>query len=112
MWFKQHPWVFPIIIGVIGFLYITLNICANVESKKIQARGENRHVSGIPFLGGIHLLIAGLISPCKWLALLSVLDYTFWEFIYVVFFYERRNKPKEEAEAEEKKDSEREFSGK
>ena len=113
MWFKQHPWVFPIIIGVIGFLYITLNICANVESKKIQARGEDRHVSGIPFLGGIHLLIAGLISPCKWLALLSVLDYTFWEFIYVVFFYERRNKPKEEAEAEEeKKDSEREFSGK
>ncbi|MBR7019711.1 MAG: hypothetical protein IKI15_01480 [Lachnospiraceae bacterium] len=114
MWFKQHPWVFPIIIGVIGFLYIILNICANVESKKIQARGEDRHVSGIPWLGGIHLLIAGLISPCKWLALLSVLDYTFWEFIYVVFFYERRNKPKEEEaeEVEEKKDSDGEFGGK
>ena len=100
MWVKQHPWVFPAILGGIGILYIFINIMANVESKRIQARGEDRHVSGIPFLGGIHLLIAGLISPCKWLALLSVLDYTFWEFLYVVLIYERRNKPKEDKESD------------
>ena len=82
-------------------MYIFINILANVESKKIQARGEDRHVSGIPFLGGIHLLIAGLISPCKWLALSSVLDYTFWEFLYVVLIYERRHKPKEDKEDKE-----------
>ncbi len=38
--------------------------------------------SGVPFIGGIHFLIAGLISPCKWLALLCLLDYAFIGSIY------------------------------
>ena len=80
MWFKQHPWVFPVVLGVIGILWIMLNIKAEIESRK-----QGRFISGIPFIGGIHLLIAGLISPIKWLALLSVLDYTFWMFIYCIF---------------------------
>ena len=85
MWFRMHPWVFPIIIGGIGVLYLIGNIGAIIETKKIQAKGSDHHISGIPFLGGIHLLIAGLISPIKWLALLCVLDYTFWSFLYAVF---------------------------
>ena len=85
MWFKMHPWVFPIIIGSIGILYLIVNIAAITETKKIQARGSDHHISGIPFLGGIHLLIAGLISPIKWLALLCVLDFTFWWFLYAIF---------------------------
>ena len=85
MWIKMHPWVFPIIIGGIGILYILINIGAVIETKKIQAKGSDHHISGIPFLGGIHLLIAGLISPIKWLALLCILDYTFWEFLYAVW---------------------------
>ena len=86
MWFKMHPWVFPIIIGIIGFLYIAINIGAALETKKIQKAGSDHHVSGIPILGGIHLLIAGLISPCKWLALLFVLDYTIWILVFSGFF--------------------------
>lgn len=86
MWFKMHPWVFPIIIGSIGILYLIYNIGAIIETKRIQAKGSDHHISGIPFLGGIHLLIAGLISPIKWLTLLCVLDYTFWSFVYAVFF--------------------------
>ena len=85
MWFRMHPWVFPIIIGGIGVLYLIYNTGAIIETKKIQAKGADHHISGIPFLGGIHLLIAGLISPIKWLALLCVLDYTFWSFLYAVF---------------------------
>ena len=85
MWFRMHPWVFPIIIGGIGVLYLIYNTGAIIETKKIQAKGSDHHISGIPFLGGIHLLIAGLISPIKWLALLCVLDYTFWSFLYAVF---------------------------
>ena len=85
MWFKMHPWVFPIIFIVIGILYIFINIGAALETRKIQRQGSDHHVSGIPILGGIHLLIAGLISPCKWLALLFVLDYTIWLFIYSIF---------------------------
>ena len=82
----MHPWVFPIIIGIIGFLYIAINIGAALETKKIQKAGSDHHVSGIPILGGIHLLIAGLISPCKWLALLFVLDYTIWMLVFSSFF--------------------------
>ena len=85
MWFKMHPWVFPIIIGGIGILYLIINIGAIIETKKNQAKGSDHHISGIPFLGGIHLLIAGLISPIKWLALFCVLDYTLWSFLYAVF---------------------------
>ena len=77
----MHPWVFPTIIGSIGILYLIYNIGAIIETKKIQAKGSDHHISGIPFLGGIHILIAGLISPIKWLALLCVLDYTFWSFL-------------------------------
>ncbi len=84
MWFKEHPWVFPGIIGGIGVLYIIYNIAAAMTSKKMQREGIDRHISGFPFLGGIHILIAGLISPCKWFALLCVLDYTFWSFLYAV----------------------------
>ena len=99
MWFRMHPWVFPIIIGGIGVLYLIYNTGAIIETKKIQAKGSDHHISGIPFLGGIHLLIAGLISPIKWLALLCVLDYTFWSFLYAVFVGDRFKKndaPEEE----------------
>ena len=99
MWFRMHPWVFPIIIGGIGVLYLIYNTGAIIETKKIQAKGSDHHISGIPFLGGIHLLIAGLISPIKWLALLCVLDYTFWSFLYAVFFvgcFKKNDAPEEE----------------
>lgn len=92
MWFKMHPWVFPAIIGGIGIMYLIINVGAILETKKIQKEGSDHHVSGIPFLGGIHLLIAGLISPIKWLALLFVLDYTFWWFLYAFFIDFRFNK--------------------
>ena len=92
MWFKMHPWVFPAIIGVIGILYLIINVGAIIETKKIQKEGSDHHISGIPFLGGIHLLIAGLISPIKWLALLCVLDFTFWGFLYAIFIESRTKK--------------------
>ena len=76
----------------IGLLYLIINIGAIVESKKMQSRGEDHHVSGVPFLGGIHFLIAGLICPIKWLAILCVLDYTFLSFLYAVFIGDRFDK--------------------
>ena len=101
MWFKMHPWVFPIGFFAIGVLYIFINIGAAVESKKLQAQGSDHHVSGVPFLGGIHFLIGGLISPIKWLALLFFLDYTIWMFFYVVLFYEPLKKKAEEENKKE-----------
>ena len=100
MWVKMHPWVFPAVLGGIGLFWLIFNVAVIFENKKIQARGEDRHVSGIPFLGGIHLLIAGLISPIKWLALLCFLDYTFWMFLYAVFFCGAFAYPKDEDRSE------------
>ena len=45
MWFKMHPWVFPIIIGIIGILYVIYNIGAAITSIRIQKRGEDRQIS-------------------------------------------------------------------
>ncbi|MCR5518230.1 MAG: hypothetical protein K6F17_06625 [Lachnospiraceae bacterium] len=91
MWLKAHPWVFPIIIGCIGIMYLMINNHAIAMMKKLKKKGINRFISGIPFLGGIHLFIAGIISPCKWLALLFVLDYTIWYFLYAFFIGDRIN---------------------
>ena len=93
-WFQAHPWVIPAIIGGIGIIYMVFNVGAIIESKKLQAKGVDRHISGIPFLGGIHVLIAGLISPCKWLALFCIFDYTFWSFLYAVFVCDAFKKDK------------------
>ena len=98
VWIKMHPWVFPAIIGGIGILYLIINIGAVIETKKIQSNGSDHHISGIPLLGGIHLLIAGLISPVKWLAILCVLDYTFGSLIYAVFIADRIKKHNSDCE--------------
>ena len=77
----SHPWILPAIIGGIGVLYIVINLLAMRESKKAR-----KFISGIPFIGGVHLLLAGLMSPCRWLALLCLLDFTIWEFIVALFY--------------------------
>ncbi len=104
MWIKMHPWVFPAIIGGIGILYLIINIGAVIETQKIQSKGSDHHISGIPLLGGIHLLIAGLISPVKWLAILCVLDYTFWSLLYAVFIADRIKKDNSDCENDQQED--------
>ena len=108
MWFKMHPWVFPAIFAAIGILYLFINIGAARATKKLQAAGSDHHVSGIPLLGGIHFLIAGLISPCKWLALLCLLDYTFFSLLYAVFIGDRFDKTSAEEGDAGKWDEDRE----
>ena len=94
----MHPWVFPCIFWGIGFLYLIINVGANIETKKLRKKGIDYYVSGVPLLGGIHFLIAGLISPVKWLALLCVLDYTFLSFLYSKFTGDRSKKNEENDE--------------
>ncbi len=72
-----NPWIMPSIIGGIGILYICLNLMAIRAGKR-----QNRFVSGIPFIAGIHLFLAGLMSPIKLLSLLFLLDFTIWNFIF------------------------------
>ena len=76
---QNNPWLLPGIVGAIGIFWIVLNLNAIRISKK-----KNKYVSGIPFIGGIHLLLAGLMSPIRWLALLFLLDYSIWSFVWAL----------------------------
>ncbi len=89
MWLKMNPWVLPAIFGSIGLFYLIMGLSLMFGKKK-----KDHSVSGVPLFGGIHFLIAGLISPCKWLAFLCVLDYVFIGTIYKLICpnaYKREN---------------------
>ena len=60
-----------LILLAIGAMYIIINLTAARASKK-----EGRFISGIPLLGGVHIFIAFLLTPVKWLCVLCLLDYT------------------------------------
>lgn len=95
MWLKIHPWVLPAILGSIGLFYLIMGLGVLFGKNE-----TGRSVSGVPFIGGIHFLIAGLISPCKWLAFLCVLDYIFIGTIYNIFL----NKNKREKDLSNEQD--------
>jgi hypothetical protein len=79
----QHPlmkWAACIVLAPIGLFFLIMTYGALWQSKK-----TGRHISGVPFFGGVFIAAAFLLSPCKWLALLSLLDYGVWELPYLLF---------------------------
>lgn len=88
MWFIIHPWVMPVFLGAIGLLYFIVQIPIFFEKTKKDGRNH----SGVPFVGGLHFLIAGLISPCKWLAVFCLLDYAVIESVYKIINSARENR--------------------
>ena len=58
-----------IILMGVGLLCYVGNIYVLIINRK-----RKTHVSGIPFLGAILVLAGGLLTSCKWLALLALLD--------------------------------------
>lgn len=86
MWFKLHPWAMPGILGTIGLFYLIVQIPIFFEKNKKDGRNH----SGVPFIGGLHFLIGGLISPCKWLAVLCLLDYVVIGSIYNIIKHDKK----------------------
>ncbi len=100
--FRQYPiCIILLIIGLV-FLFITY-IGAPLESKR-----KGKFVSGVPMFGGICIAAAFLITPYKWLALLGLLDWQIFWFVFKVipenFLYERnlKNRPFPETINDEK----------
>lgn len=61
----------PGLLWIIGMVSLGITyIGAPLASKK-----SGHNVSGIPGVAFFVLLVAGLVSPCKWLAFLSLLDF-------------------------------------
>lgn len=67
-------------IAFFGVLGLVMTYGALIASKK-----SGKHISGVPLFGGFFLFIAGLVSPCKWLCLLFLLDYGYWELFYQLY---------------------------
>lgn len=68
---EQSIWLVSGIFWFLGLLaWVVTYIGAPRASKK-----SGKFVSGIPGVAFICFLIAGLISPCKWLALLALTDF-------------------------------------
>ena len=73
-------WYASIFIGIIGLIQVLLSYGALIISRK-----EKKQISGVPLFGGFFLFIAGLISPCRWLCFLFLLDYGCWEIAYALY---------------------------
>ena len=67
-------------IAFFGVFCLVMTYGALIASKK-----SGKHISGVPLFGGFFLFIAGLVSPCRWLCLLFLLDYGCWEIAYTLY---------------------------
>lgn len=70
--FINHYGVFLLLLGI-GLLLIIVSIAAGRAGR-----------SGVPLVGGLLIIIGGLTTPTKLLALLGLLDYGFWMFPCVI----------------------------
>lgn len=73
-------WILSIIIGSVGLFLLIFTYAAVIKSRK-----EGRFISGCPLIGGVFIFIAAMISPCKWLGLLCLLDYGVWMLPYSIY---------------------------
>ena len=73
-------WYAYAFIAFFGVLCLILTYSALIASRK-----EKKHISGVPLFGGFFLFVAGLVSPCRWLCLLFLLDYGYWEIAYTLY---------------------------
>lgn len=65
-------WLISIFAFAVGLLFWAITyIGAPIESKR-----KGKHVSGVPGVAFVLFLLAGLISPIKWLAFTCLLDFS------------------------------------
>lgn len=76
---------------VIGAFFLFMTYGALIESKL-----KNTHISGVPCVGGLCILIGFLTSTCKPLCLLCFLDYGFimipWAIVLNIIHDRKDNK--------------------
>ena len=72
-----YPCAAPAILIAIGMFIIVMSYGALIQSKR-----TGRHISGIPFFGGLFVFLGFIISPIKWLAILALVDYSYAMFVY------------------------------
>lgn len=73
----MSAWYPCFFISGIGFLILALSYGCLIAGKR-----SKKHISGIPFFGGLLIAAGFLLSPRKWLALLGLTDYSYWMLLY------------------------------
>ncbi|WP_455528724.1 hypothetical protein [Huintestinicola sp.] len=68
----QAQWVLSTAVFAFGLLFWVITYIA----APLQSRKEHKHISGVPGTAFVIFLLGGLLSPCKWLALLCLLDFS------------------------------------
>jgi len=66
-------WTLTAVLAGIGLFFVLMTYGALFASKK-----SGKHVSGVPCVGGLFILVGFLLSPIKWLCVLALIDYGFW----------------------------------
>lgn len=63
-------WGFPVFSWAVAlFFWILTYVVAPIQSRK-----SGKHVSGFPGVAFVFCILAGVLSPCKWLVLLCLSD--------------------------------------
>lgn len=68
----QAQWVISTAVLAVGLIFWVITYIA----APLQSRKEHKHISGVPGTAFVIFLLGGLLSPCKWLALLCLLDFS------------------------------------
>ena len=79
-----YLWIVTAIIALIGLFFIFVTYYTLYLSYKNRKDPDAYTPSGVPGVGGICLIIAFLISSCKWLAFLGLIDYGLWWLPYLI----------------------------
>ena len=78
-----YRWILTGIIAAIGLFFLCMTYGALILAHK--NKGTDKYTpSGVPCVGGLIIIFAFLISPCKWLCFLGLLDYGLWELPYLL----------------------------
>lgn len=93
-----RTWGACILFGLLGVFFLVMTYAALIARQK-----GNHFVSGVPCVGGTCIVIAFLLSPCKWLALLGFLDYGLWYLPYLLvkdFIIDKKTESADSEDAE------------
>ena len=86
-------WVAAGILVAIGAIFLFMTYGAMISSKR-----HNTHISGVPLVGGLFVLVGFLLSPVKWLALLALIDPGIWMLPYSIYLNIKAEKEKKNAD--------------
>ena len=86
-------WVVAAVLVLIGAFNLFMTYGALITSIR-----HDKHISGVPFVGGFFIFLGFILSPNKWLAFLALLDPGIWMVFYGIWHRRKSKKDPEDKE--------------